>query len=1191
MQGPDGAMESGIVIKNLSKVMLQITFGPDGRTVINASAHEYASAALLLRLYEDGCVTKVIAFCPTIAACRRVMALFKAMVSRRISELKEAAEDAAQTQLDILRDINCGHVHQSESKDGEIIRKQARHVRQQLIGQFLTGQFEVLFNTNLLSTGVDFPCCDAVLLISPTKDPRTIMQRWGRALRYVACKPNKKGILAMVSTDPYEPSEDIEEREEALGISDDTVFKNDQAATEAQFDAMYRVAECAVDPSRRTIGVIFRLIGGWIQAARTSGSKGSEEKKQKQKSLADILLMAKKSEGTTLSLTPQHEQLLGRIFKAHTVRLVADPLWWWNDLVEDLARWRASNPNEASPPANQGQYGVGDKLSKARGRLRDIYSILESKGLLYPDTTAGIAELERALKESKGGNLGYVVPTKNLVQKIEDTLQDKKWWHRMTVEEKFKAAKKKLKDWNSSFSDRYKEVETGKLIGKERSNPVGPDEKPPAIFNLVLQKKDVKAAEEIARKLKEKQYSELLTEDERREISRLLFFEDADVLVWQNTFDSRTAWARLAIQLRYWKRYKMWCDGVFLDNNEPPYILKTRDERDNEWFGDIGRKFKEAMGVCGTFKGEGTLKKSSQFTTEPTEEEIESIGIALGIDEAYNWWDETVLIVENGTTVEKACRALEAGIEKLVKSLKVFREQEVQKWKDKGNNGEPKPRFPSDKSGTAKELGSKVNDLKKRDRNGVGLPLSQEMKQMVAESVGFPKDFKWCDKKPETWSFDPFIALLEVYADEREKPCGLPGKNVEINGQNMYQMTSRAKEEAKKIYSRKSTNTSNGRDTEGLEEGNIADCDDCDEDIIEEKIQKIAEIAFGDHHYIWWEDSDPLWWWNDLVEDLARWRASNPNEASPPANQGQYGVGDKLSKARGRLRDIYSILESKGLLYPDTTAGIAELERALKESKGGNLGYVVPTKNLVQKIEDTLQDKKWWHRMTVEEKFKAAKKKLKDWNSSFSDRYKEVETGKLIGKERSNPVGPDEKPPAIFNLVLQKKDVKAAEEIARKLKEKQYSELLTEDERREISRLLFFEDADVLVWQNTFDSRTAWARLAIQLRYWKRYKMWCDGVFLDNNEPPYILKTRDERDNEWFGDIGRKFKEAMGVCGTFKGEGTLKKSSQFTTEPTEEEIESIGIALGIDEAYNWWDEEFLRVEEKKNKKTQHKSVT
>ncbi|KAL4542387.1 hypothetical protein Ndes2526B_g09352 [Nannochloris sp. 'desiccata'] len=425
----DNCMESGIVVKALNKVNLQISFGPG--KIITATAHDYASVMLLLRLFErdddagGGGIRKAIAFCPNASACRRTMALFRAVVDRRIGEAKKAFNGELAAKLST---IGTGHVYQTQTRDGNILSEQPMYVRQQLIGEFLVSERYVLFNTNLLSTGVDFPCCDAVMLTSPTRDPRTLMQRWGRALRYVKSKPNKRGFLAMVTTDPYEPSNEVQEREKKLGISEETVFKNDQAKNDVVFDAMFRVAECAVHPSKRVIGVVFQLIGNWIRAAKSSGFEKDGEKK-KQKSLAEILLMEKPSADVTFSLTPEYERMLSGVFKATTIFLVTMHLEEW---LAVLGRWKKKNRTKRNPV-----------------RIEDDEVHDDDHGVVNLGTW-----LNNRKNEANGKGAGKKVSTKErsikLMAEITTILElddDPNWWKVAEKEDDGKPKPASVKEW------------------------------------------------------------------------------------------------------------------------------------------------------------------------------------------------------------------------------------------------------------------------------------------------------------------------------------------------------------------------------------------------------------------------------------------------------------------------------------------------------------------------------------------------------------------------------------------------------------------------------------------------------------------------------------------------------------------------------------------------------------------------
>ena len=75
--------------------------------------------------------------------------------------------------------------------------------RQRLIGNFLTAERFVLFNVDLLSMGIDLPCCDAVLIHPPMSNATSMIQRWGRSLRLVPGCSDKYGTRYLPCSDPY----------------------------------------------------------------------------------------------------------------------------------------------------------------------------------------------------------------------------------------------------------------------------------------------------------------------------------------------------------------------------------------------------------------------------------------------------------------------------------------------------------------------------------------------------------------------------------------------------------------------------------------------------------------------------------------------------------------------------------------------------------------------------------------------------------------------------------------------------------------------------------------------------------------------------------------------------------------------------------------------------------------------------
>ena len=134
----------------------------------------------------------------------------------------------------------------------------------------------VLFNTNLLSTGVDLPCCDGVVLVSPSTKRRTVLQRWGRSLRVEAHREDKEGTLALVAEDPLEPTELVEARAQALGIEDLEVLKNGNQLDENKFRAVLRTAEAAASSSYKVLGDVFDIVAQFRRQSSRRPSAGTK---------------------------------------------------------------------------------------------------------------------------------------------------------------------------------------------------------------------------------------------------------------------------------------------------------------------------------------------------------------------------------------------------------------------------------------------------------------------------------------------------------------------------------------------------------------------------------------------------------------------------------------------------------------------------------------------------------------------------------------------------------------------------------------------------------------------------------------------------------------------------------------------------------------------------------------------------
>jgi hypothetical protein len=252
-----GEVETGVRITSASKILFNL-FREQGKR-IRATGREYATVMLLIRLLKLDVVRKPIVFCPSGMSCRRCMALFKLLSRRHLVMDTE--------------EIGCAHVFQSykpgssEDQESEVIT-QPMHVREYALGQFRSHERFVLFNSNLLSTGVNLPSCDAAVLVSPTSVARTLLQRWGRSLRVESHRPDKCGYIVLVGDDPKETPEEVQRREKALDIENMDVFHDGGAQDREKMALMHRIVEAAVSSSNHVIGDTLDMIADWQRKGR-----------------------------------------------------------------------------------------------------------------------------------------------------------------------------------------------------------------------------------------------------------------------------------------------------------------------------------------------------------------------------------------------------------------------------------------------------------------------------------------------------------------------------------------------------------------------------------------------------------------------------------------------------------------------------------------------------------------------------------------------------------------------------------------------------------------------------------------------------------------------------------------------------------------------------------------------------------
>ncbi len=161
---------TGLAIEDPRKVIFTVNITRDGAIdSVTATAHDFHCMSHLLDCFnpsfESGlnAVMKPIVFCPNNKVARRCLVVFCALLSQR---LREAEQRNDATTADIYRSIISDHVFQSDVSTPGL--GQTYEERQLRIWKFRGAERAVLFNSDLLSTGVDLPCCDCTYLHSPS---------------------------------------------------------------------------------------------------------------------------------------------------------------------------------------------------------------------------------------------------------------------------------------------------------------------------------------------------------------------------------------------------------------------------------------------------------------------------------------------------------------------------------------------------------------------------------------------------------------------------------------------------------------------------------------------------------------------------------------------------------------------------------------------------------------------------------------------------------------------------------------------------------------------------------------------------------------------------------------------------------------------------------------------------------------
>ena len=301
----------------LKQIGLHMNFLPsDGP--ISVTTQDYATVMTIYRLIEREQARKIIVFASVNDACRRLLALFTQFLRKRIEQAQRRGEHALKERL--CR-VHAAHYWGQWKRDGQTDFLEMR-VRQKILQDYRMGDVEVLFNAEALSTGVDLPSTDAVVLTgaSPEEKVEKTLQRWGRALRSVPGQHDKRGILAIVTLDPRENEEDKARRRDFFGFGSE--FDGDVGGTKTQlrqFRQTYRIAEAAAHESNYILGETVKL--------KTISTSKEDKKEGEKKSAGGTSSTRKKAAlpNTAVTVHSNTEDVLCDMFDIVLRDLLNDP--------------------------------------------------------------------------------------------------------------------------------------------------------------------------------------------------------------------------------------------------------------------------------------------------------------------------------------------------------------------------------------------------------------------------------------------------------------------------------------------------------------------------------------------------------------------------------------------------------------------------------------------------------------------------------------------------------------------------------------------------------------------------------------------------------------------------------------------------------------------------------------------------
>ncbi len=234
------------------------------------------------------------------------MRVFRALIAQRVANIvglyAVGIDEETSQRIAVLESIGSDHIFQSDVSLGAGVGMSYAQ-RKRILWTYRGAERYVLFNCDLLSTGIDLPCCGGVFEHAPSNNSDREIQRAGRCLRLDPMRLDKVGTFALPCADPYERSaeEDMELRELLTGF-------------DMQYDLAVMCAEAMMDESLKSLGRLFTAYG-----FGRGGASGDDESDKPKKTLAQLLqLLIRQPSGkpATIPLTAADMSWFEKAFKA-----------------------------------------------------------------------------------------------------------------------------------------------------------------------------------------------------------------------------------------------------------------------------------------------------------------------------------------------------------------------------------------------------------------------------------------------------------------------------------------------------------------------------------------------------------------------------------------------------------------------------------------------------------------------------------------------------------------------------------------------------------------------------------------------------------------------------------------------------------------------------------------------------------